>query len=180
MDRSYYFSVHSSEVLKSWANRLKFFRYIRAQKSQTTLYQEADGLECRFSYNGVEELLEFFKCIGITPIVYGAEENQSELKEGEVNPPIKYHKFKDMIPGTKWIRQPMAVNLQGVPAHIWCEKDYIIVNGKAHNDWTISEADISNAEKMEAVFISCELNVIDPPVDNDACFSPKYFPEYFF
>lgn len=179
MNKNDYFSIHPRELLKNWANRLGIFRYVRAQKPQDTLDQQGDELQCKFSYSSEKELLEFFSTIGVKPLIYEDEPKKPTIVRRDGRQVIDSNGCPFIIPGTQWIQQPGFLYVQGIPTNIWCEENYIKISGKAHSDWKISEIDVLNAEKLEAILLKSQLALIDPPVDNDHCLCPKYYPDLF-
>lgn len=174
MDRrqQYLFESHSESTLRAWAKRLRRFRFFRAYGGHAN---DADSLEVAYQYGHIENLQRFFGHVGIALNIFAERPPQPE--PGVAYPSTQFDKFPALIPATSWIEQPGHCSIAGRQAFVWCEASR--VNISLGTDYQITEAHVQAAEAIEKVLENAPLAWIDPPVDNEHCFCPKYYPDYF-
>ena len=165
----------SEEFLRHWAPRLRFFRYVKALGGHTN---DIDEIVLVLSYAGENNLTQLFDELGIPYQRYLTKPPQPEL--GKSYPGKEFAEFPSLIPGTRWIRQPVWQTLDSVTVSVWCETDKVkfTVVGPPERDWGITETEFENAEKLESIFEKYSERIIDPPVDSANCICPKYYPQY--
>jgi hypothetical protein len=170
---SYFFERHSAVELRGWARRLRLFRFFRAIGGHAN---DGDSLDCALRYRSVAELEAFFSCAGLPLVRYDSESSQAEpavTHSGEV-----YSSFPSLIPGTKWIRQAGHCEIAGNKAFVWCDGTIIFISATP-GKYDVTDADVENARRIEAIVRNAALEVQDPPRDTRHYFCPKYFPEQF-
>lgn len=169
----YFFRDHGAAELRGWARRLRLFRFSRAVGGHAN---DGDSLDCALRYRSVAELEAFFALIGLPLVRYGsgappAEPQLTSSGEGYVSVPL-------LIPGTTWIRQPGHCTIAGNDAFVWCDENIISISATP-GKYDVTEADVENARRIEAVVRNAGLEVQDPPRDTRYCFCPKYYPAHF-
>ncbi len=162
--RQYLFESHSEATLQEWARRLRFFRFFRAYGGHAN---DGDSLDVVYEYRSVEDLYRFFAHLGI-PITSVADRPRPP-ESGVACPP-------SLIPGTS-LKQPGHCFVTGQKVFVWCETSKIKISLGA--DYRVTEAHVQAAEAIEVVLSDAPLLRIDPPVDNEHCICPKYYPAYF-
>jgi hypothetical protein len=166
------FETHAEPVLKAWAQRLNSFRFVRARGGHAN---DGDGLELRLPYDGPGALQAFFHKAGIIPIVHPTRPPQME--KGLSYPGDTLRQFPSLIPGTEWMQQPGHCRIVGQQVFVWCTQKEIRISISSGYD--VTEADVAAAEAVEAFLGDHLAGRIDPPVDDDHCICPKYYPDYF-
>lgn len=170
--QDYLFKSQSEATYRNWAKRLRLFRFFRAFGGHAN---DGDSLDVAYKYDTPEELLGFFKFLGIVLIHHLEKPGQPE--PGVSYPGDVFAKFPSIIKGTKWIEQPNHCQISGIDAFIWCEENRIKISvGKSYE---ITEEDVANAEKIETLLVASPLENIDPPADTKHYVCPKYYPSYF-
>jgi hypothetical protein len=174
MDRwtQYLFEGHSEAELKKWARRLHLFRFFRAYGGHAN---DADSLDCAFSYQSETDLERFFSVVGIQMVRFDTKPPQPG--PGVSYPGDEFARFPSLIRGTEWVQQPGHCEIAGNRAFIWCEAGQIKVS--ASTTYDVTEADVENAERLEQVLRHVPLEVLDPPQDNQHYICPKYYPDFF-
>ncbi len=59
----------------------------------------------------------------------------------------------------------------------WCEVHKIKLS--ISSGYRVNESDVTDAEVVERVLQPVPLPLIDPPVNDEHCICPKFYPEYF-
>lgn len=174
MDRwtQYLFENHSEEQLRSWAQRLTFFRFFRAYGGHAN---DGDSLDAAFAYKGTEQLESLLAILGVEPVKFDVEPPQPRL--GVAYPGNVFVQFISLIPGTTWIRQPGHCDIMGVQAFIWCDVDKVKIS--LGDRYAVSEKNILEAEIVETLLSQIGCEPIDPPQDSRNYICPKYYPQYF-
>ena len=174
MDRwkQYLFESHSEATLVAWAKRLRLFRFFRAYGGHAN---DGDSLDVAYDYQDIRDLHRFFWHIQIPVVTF--EEQPPQPEAGVSYPATEFAEFPSIIPGTHWIRQAGQCLIQGQRAFIWCDKSRIKIS--LGGDYQVTDAHVDAAEAIEKVLVHAPLTRIDPPVDNQHCICPKYYPAYF-
>ncbi|MBV1777239.1 hypothetical protein KSF73_16075 [Burkholderiaceae bacterium DAT-1] len=168
----YLFESHPEEILRSWAKRLRMFRFFRAHGGHAN---DADSLDVAFRYSSPEELEAFFSFLGMGMVRFAEKPQQPE--QGVSYLGSEYEKFPSLIDGTSWIQQPGHRELAGEKVFIWCETGKITLS--VGLNYEVTEEDVQSAEAIEKIIASCPLERIDPPRDTKNYICPKYYPAYF-
>jgi hypothetical protein len=174
MDRwkQYLFEEHSEAELRSWAKRLKFFRFFRAYGGHAN---DGDALNVAFAYQTTSELESFLTDLGIEIVMFDVEPPQPELWVSYCGDVLS--KFPSLISGTTWMEQPGHCKIMGVAAFVWGYADRITIS--LSEDYKVSEKTVVDAEKIEIALAGTSLQRVDPPKDTKNCICPKYYPDYF-
>lgn len=168
----YLFRFHSEATLQAWARRLRIFRFFRAYGGHAN---DGDSLDAAYACRNAEDLQRFFGHLGLTLTVYAARPPQPEA--GVAYSGEAFSQFPSLIPGTAWIRQPGHCEIAGKEAFIWCDGRGIKISLGA--DYQVTERHVEDAELIEQILVNAPLERIEPPVDNEYCICPKYYPAYF-
>ena len=174
MDRwtQYLFETHSEAELQAWAKRLKFFRFFRAHGGHAN---DDDSLDIAFAYKTTSELVSFLHDLGVEIVNFEVMPPQPETGvsyQGDV-----FAKFPSLVNGTTWMKQPGHCKIMDINVFIWCEADRVKIS--LGEDYTVSEKNVSDAEKLEKILAGVTLERIDPPRDTKNYICPKYYPDYF-
>lgn len=173
MTRTYSFKSHSLATLHTWAKRLGVFRFCEAMRGITL---DGDRLVVTFKYCNLDELFRCFEFLKINPVVHKVR--PSQLEPGKSYRIDEF--FPSLIEGTRWIEQPKHQEISGQKVFIWCEQDQVKISiHDPHDIFSVTEAAVAAAEIVEKSLTGLPLNRVEPPVDNERCFCPKYYPEYF-
>jgi len=164
------------ETMKRWAQSLRFFRFVNGLRGHA---DEPDSLVVAISYNGIKDLKDVLKTLGMQSVEYAERPAQPEV--GKPYPREEFEKFPSLVPGSLWLKQPGNQDIAGVHVFVWCYKSRIkisIINCTGDR-FSVSERDVSNASKVEPFLASLAERIIDPPEDTNRCICPKYYPQYF-
>lgn len=173
--RAYLFENHSLETISGWYERLKFFRYFRAYGGHAN---DGDSLDLAIRYEGESELIGIFVMLGIEPVRYESEPEQP--LPGQSYPGAEFARFPQLVPGTRWIRQPGRLSIVGAEAHVWCYRDHVLVSAGPAS-YLVSEETVRAAESIEATvdFTRIMDRILDPPGPTDHYISPANHPSWF-
>lgn len=169
---AYFFQRHSPDELRSWAKRLKMFRFFRAFGGHAN---DSDSLDLAFCYRSEEELVKFFADLGSPLIKHNVEPKQPQ--PGVAYKTEEYDQFVSLIPGTRWIEQPRWVTLGVHRVFAWCSPGHIQFT--ASTGYEVTEEDVARAEALEAAMGQVSLERIDPPLDTPHYICPRYYPDFF-
>ena len=86
-------------------------------------------------------------------------------------------RMPSLIRGTRWIKQPGHCVIAGERVHAWCAGREITLSVGA--DYTVTEADVASAARVEAALAPLDALRKDPPVDHPRCLCPTYHPDIF-
>jgi hypothetical protein len=170
--RQYLFESHSEATLRAWAKRLYMFRFFRAYGGHAN---DGDSLKVAYEYAHVANLHQFFGHLGVPLTTFTERPTQPE--PGVAYTFAEFTKFPSLIPGTCWIRQPGHCSIAGQQVFVWCEANGVMIS--LGTDYRVIEAHVEAAEAIEKVLKDAPLIRVDPPVDNEHCICPKYYPAYF-
>lgn len=164
--KEYLFAIHGEPTLLRWAHRLHLFRFCRAFGGMNN---DGDDLLAVFQYRDSNDLLEFFKFVGIKVVQYQEE------------PPQKYTgrtvQGKALIDGIQWIEQLGHCQIAGQKVFVWCLNSQIKVS--VSDGYEVTEGAVRRAEIVEKLLKDAPLPRIEPPLDDKHCLCPRYYPEYF-
>ena len=126
----------SEDVLRHWAKRLRFFRYVKARGG---IDGDIDKIVLVLFFNSQEDLISLFDGLGIPYKLY--LEQPPRLEPGRSYSGAEYAKFPSIIPGTSWIQQPVWQTIDSVLVSIWGEVDKVkfTIVGPKEKHWQISE-----------------------------------------
>jgi hypothetical protein len=174
MDRwtQYLFEEHSESELRAWAQRLKFFRFFRAQGGHVN---DGDSLDVAFAYRTTSQLKAFLRDLGVEVVRFDAKPPQPEL--GISYAADIFAEFPSLISGTTWLKQPGHCKVMGIHAFIWCAADRVKISIGA--DYRVSEQNVIDAERLELVLDGVALERIDPPRDSKNYICPRHYPDFF-
>jgi hypothetical protein len=157
--RDHLFEEHSPDQLRAWARRLARFRFCRAFGGPVG---DADRLQLAVRVGSVEDALELVATVGAEP------------REHPVSPDLGR---SEVAPG---VLQPGWVRIDGETAFMWIHRDRIEVSVNDPDDvWSVSEAAVVAAERIESRFAPYDHRRIDPPLDTWHCIAPATHPEFF-
>lgn len=174
MDRwkSYLFEQHSEETLKAWARKLSVFRFVRARGGHVG---DGDRLEVVFRYGSTDQLLSFFRRVGVEPVIHPGEPPQPV--PGTPYPGDATMAFPSLIPGTAWIEQPRRCTILGIDVFMWCSNR--LINISIGTDFDVTGENVDRAACLEPLLTALPYERVDPPEDSEHCICPRYYPEYF-
>ena len=158
---AYFFERHSIEEVRSWNQRLKYFRYFRAYGGHAN---DSDSLDVAIGYRGVEDMLSVMEKLGINLIKFSSTPPQPVA--GVSYPFSEFEKFPSLIPGTRWIKQPGHTVIAGLQVFVWCYDDRIIISPKKES-LDVDESTIAAAEAIEPYLVDFAERIIGPPKDTD-------------
>ncbi|MES2674549.1 MAG: hypothetical protein V4660_09930 [Pseudomonadota bacterium] len=175
MDRwkQYLFGQHPESELRSWALRLKYFRYFRAHGGHAN---DGDSLDVAFSYSSTDELLNIFNEIGYKPLIYSKIPPQPVAVVSYTGD--EWSKFSSLIPNAQWIKQPGHCEILGVRVFFWCENGSARISTNPAS-YIVNNEHVLAAEALELEFKKLNLTYIDPPRDTKNYICPKYYPEFY-
>jgi len=173
--KKYLFEDHSEQFLMYWASQLKYFRFVRARNDHGGT---PDEILLLLRYNGQEDLIKLFDSLEIKFQQFSEEPPQPEPHKTYSGQ--EFSKFPSLIPGTKWIEQPLHQVINGKFWIINGYKDRVkfIVVGPPEKHWQITKTEFENAKQFETLFENHVHRIIDPPEDSKHCICPKYYPQY--
>jgi hypothetical protein len=165
----------SEEVLRRWAPKLRFFRYVKALGGHNN---DPNEIVLVLSYAGEDDLTRLFDELGILYRRHLTKPPQPEA--GKSYLVKEFAEFPSLIPGTHWIQQPVWQTIDSVTVSVWAESNTVkfTVVGPRERHWMITETEFENVERLERIFEKYSERVIDPPVDWKNCICPKYYPHY--
>jgi hypothetical protein len=171
----FYASGHSEDFIKSWAIRLRFFRYVIAPGGHAG---DLDELVLALRCAGEDELIALFNDLHIPCKRHQAKPPQAEPGKGYSA--AEYDRFPHLIPGTYWIEQPLWQTIDSARVFVWCTTQMakFSISGSQENPWVISQREFEDAYRLEDTFKKYAQRIIDPPLDVKTCICPKYFPHY--
>jgi hypothetical protein len=168
----YLFETHPEDTLRSWARRLRFFRFFRAYGGHAN---DGDSLDVVYRYDSLQTLESFLGELGVPLVKY--TEHPPRPERGVSYSGEELATFASLIAGTKWVRQPGSSVISGQKVFIWCEDDLVKISvGEAYQ---VTEEDVVSAEVIERLLLRSCLERVDPPFDTEHYVCPKYYPEYF-
>ncbi len=170
--RDYLFRAHPEAQLRAWARKLHMFRFCRAYGGHAN---DGDTLQVTFPYAGSEELIRFCSSLGIDLVHYAERPPQPE--PGVYYLSDAFARFPSLIPNSRWLGQPGFCQIAGQKVFVWCDLDAIRIS--IASDYIVTEADVLSAQLVEGVLARAPLQHRDPPVDNEHCICPKYYPAFF-
>jgi hypothetical protein len=157
--RRYLFEEHSEQELRAWAARLSRFRFCRAFGGPAG---DGDRLQLALQVSSLEDALEIVAAIGAEP------------REHPVSPDLARSEAAPGVPQPGWVR------IDGQTAFVWIRRDTLEVTVNDVDDvWSVTEAAIEAAERIEPCFAPYDDRRIDPPLDTWHCIAPATHPELF-
>jgi hypothetical protein len=150
----------NESILRDWAKRLKYFR-LTVPTSRRVIH--GDQLVCRIHYQDDADMLNVTHALGLAPYCFASYEPE-------------------------WLRHSLTVSDTSMIRYKLGEVQYyflggqllqIRISGNAGNIYVVTEEDVRVAEMLEAKIAPFASQVIDPPLDYEHCFCPKYYPEFF-
>ncbi len=159
--QAYFFERHSIDEVRSWNQRLKYFRYFRAYGGHAN---DRDSLDVAIAHRGGKDLLAVLEQLGIRPKSYSSAPPQPE--RGVSYPHTEFEKFPSLIPDTRWIEQPGHTEIAGLPVFVWCYDDRIMISPK-NESWDIDDSIVRAAEAIEPHLTGLADRIIDPPKDTE-------------
>lgn len=165
----------SEQLLRNWVNRLKYFRFLKANGG---FDNDIDEIILSLSYNGQNDLTNIFDDFHIIYNKHSIKPQQPILNQAYSS--ADFAKMPSLIQGTRWIEQPVWQTINSVKVSIWCTARTIrfTIVGPKELHWNITETEFVNAKKLEALFDKYAKRIIDPPEKTKRCICPKYHPEY--
>jgi hypothetical protein len=173
--RKYLFERHSEAEIKSWANRLNYFRYFRAYGGHAN---DGDSLDLAIRYSNTKEILSIFDLLGVETQVF--EEQPPQPVTGKSYTGVEFECFPSLIKNTEWIKQPGWIKFADLPAFVWAYEDRVIVTA-GPSGYEVNEDRVECAERIEASvnFSQIQSQIIDPPKDTRHYVSPVHYPDFF-
>ncbi|HRF60545.1 MAG TPA: hypothetical protein PLH94_11630 [Fimbriimonadaceae bacterium] len=168
----YLFEAHSEETLRSWARRLRLFRFFRAFGGHAG---DGDSLDVAYRIRSFEEFEDLMAHLGVSLERYATRPPQPE--PGVAYPADIFSTFPSLIPGTSWVRQPGHTVVSEQRSFIWCDLDRVTIS--LFEGFEVTEATVMGAEAIERPLSSVTLQRIDPPRDTKNYICPRYYPDYF-
>ena len=157
--RRYLFEEHSPQELRAWANRLGRFRFCRAFGGPAG---DGDRLQLALRVSSAEDALEIVAAIGAEP------------REHPVSPDLGRSEVAPGVPQPGWVR------IDGQTAFVWIHRERLEVTINDVDDvWSVTEAAVRAAERIEPRFAPYDDRRIDPPLDTWHCIAPATHPELF-
>ena len=170
--KSYLLQSHSEDTLRSWANRLSFFRFFRAYGGHAN---DGDSLDVAFRYRDIEQLRSFLATLGVSLVEY--EDMPPQPEPGVSYPGDEFAKFPSLIPNTKWVQQPGHSIVADNRVFIWCGQDTVKIS--ISDGYWVTEKNVVSAEAVERALGASNLERIDPPANTRNYICPQHYPEYF-
>ncbi len=170
------FSAFTVEQLADWGSRLKYFRVVADEFSNSG---STDNLVLALGYDSPETFAKIMAALGLplTPLTPGSI--QPRVGVGLTVTKMDTVEFEvDGVPG---IRQPLVCTINGKYVFVWGERGKLklIVSSEHGPPSDIVPADVASAVEIEKSLAPIEPYIIDPPVDTPNCFCPKYYPHAF-
>ena len=159
--QAYFFERHSIDEVRSWNQRLNYFRYFRAYGGHAN---DRDSLDVAIAHQGGGDLLTVLEQLGIHPKRYSLAPPQPEA--GVSYPHTEFEKFPSLIPNTRWIEQPGHTVIAGLPVFVWCHDDRIMISPK-NESYDIGDSIVRAAEEIELHLTGLADRIIDPPKDTE-------------
>jgi hypothetical protein len=157
--RRYLFEEHSEQELRAWAARLSRFRFCRAFGGPAG---DGDRLQLALRVSSVQDALEIVAAIGAEP------------REHPVSPELARSEAAPGVPQPGWVR------IDGRTAFVWIHRERLEVTVNDVDDvWSVTEAAVTAAERIEPRFAAYDDRRIDPPLDTWHCIAPATHPELF-
>ena len=174
-EEMFYSTQPSEDLIKDWAKRLNFFRYVKASGS---FGDDIDELVLALRYAGEHDLIRLFQDLHVPYKRHSSKPPQPEPGRGYTS--AEFAQFPSLIAGTNWIEQPVWQTIHSVTVSVWCTIDMarFTIVGPREKNWVITQIEFENAERLERIFEKHSQRIIDPPVDTQNCVCPKYYPQY--
>ena len=153
---------------------MRYFRFTHAFGGHAN---DADSVSVLLRFADEPDLLELLCALGFEPIVH--REKPPQPVPGTPYSFEDYAAFPALVPGTQWVQQPSLRLIDGVRSFVWCDlhRCRIEVIAEADHSYTVGEADIGGAIKLEPRIATPAERLIDPPYDTERCICPKYHPD---
>jgi len=150
---------HSRAELRSWATRLRYFRYCLAIGGHAN---DGDQLLVALRYQGADDLRSLLQALGVTP----------------VNVPPPSVPGPDPIPDCPGLGQPEHQVLAGHPCFLWPRGGRLQLSlSDLANPYEVTASVVEAARRIEPLLAELTARVIDPPLDDYHCLCPKYHPD---
>ena len=143
-----------------WCKKLSIFRYYSPyEKDEST-----EKLVAKINTPNVEELRRVCRLLKL------------RLVKMPKHPKI----IGDEMPGFPQYRQIGLTRLFWKKVFVWAEKDFITIEivGTFGDMYTVSKWDFMKALNLEKKLEKLDVDFVDPPIDNNHCICPKYYPEF--
>lgn len=152
---------------------MRYFRFTYAYGGHAN---DADTVSVVLRFADQADLLTLLRALGMEPIVHAVRPPQPEA--GQSYSIDDYSSFASLVPQTKWVQQPCRQLIDGAPVFVWCDWQQcrIEVLTELDNGYSVSEADIANALRLEPRIATLAERWTDPPNDTPRCICPKYHP----
>jgi len=143
-----------------WCKKLSIFRYYSPYEKDESF----ERLAAKINIPDVEELKRVCRLLKL------------RLKKTPKHPKI----VGEEISGFPQYRQIGFTRLFGRKVFIWADKDSISIeiNGTFGDMYAVSKWDFRKAGKLEKKLAKLDIDFVDPPIDNNHCICPKYYPEF--
>lgn len=168
----YLFQQHAEAELRAWARRLTLFRFFRAFGGHAN---DGDSLDVVYAYANEAQLVSFLTRLGIEIVTFDVKPPQPE--SGVPYPGDAFMRFPSLIPDTAWMAQPGHCKIMDIDVFVWCNGHHVKIS--LHDGYEVSERNVSDAERLEAVIAGAALQRVDPPGDTRHYICPRYYPDFF-
>jgi len=173
----YFFADHTRAELAEWVQRLSFFRFCRAHGGHAN---DCDQLLTALRVESPTDLVDIYSALGIPdkrvpknapqPIPYKPYSSE------------EFDKFAILIPGYPTMEQPGWVLIAGerIFASVLPGKPYRLTLSVSSQTigLAVTEEVVEIAQRVEVQLLPFATRIIDSPIDERRCLSPKWQPEF--
>ncbi len=166
----------SLDQLTRWAKQIKIFRLV-ASKGYNK--ESCDTLLVRLRYDSPADFLSLLATLGVPA---------NKLTPGSIQPRVggtytakQAQQFEYPIDDVPGYRQPGICQLGQHYLLIWADRGVVKItysHERGPSDY-VGDLDVANAASLEQFLLPLADKLIDPPVDSEHCFCPKYYPYAF-
>jgi hypothetical protein len=170
----YLYEQHSAEQLATWAVSLRYFRFCRAVGGHAG---DGDQLRVALAVNSRDDLETVLAALGIPLTILPPDEPRPVAGQSDTGE--EYARFRDPIDRFPDIAQPSHVRIAGGKAFAWVYRGRLTVSISDEDDiWSVSDAAVEVARRVEPVIDPIAHHVIDPPEHDHHCVCPTHYPQF--
>jgi hypothetical protein len=164
---NWFFRTHSHAELADWTARMRFFRFCRAVGGFAL---DGGTLRCILRVGSEAELIELTGALGIP--LHELPADAPAMVRGQTYTMKEMRKFRTRMEAFPRFEQLGWITLASVECMARVSRDGLDLqlSGAAGDSYEVSEADVANAIKIEAVLDPFAERVLQPPPDNDHWF----------
>lgn len=168
---AYLYEKHSRATIYTWARELRYFRFCRATGGHG---REDDRLHVAIGFHDRNSLVYAFHRLCIPLVILPPDEPQPVA--GRAYQGDELLRFRIGAEPFPDIKQPGLVRVQGVLIYAMVYPGRLEIEISDEEYYEVTERAVASAKMLEVSLAAMADSVIDPPMDNNHCICPKYYP----